>query len=306
MFEIEQEIKKCNNKNKLLGLGELVYKCSDGEVVIKEYIPPGGSIDKKLMVMIPDFVTHIDGAIFAGIKNDIEIVYNGDKIDDMESMFAYCDSRCIDLRRFNARNVISARRLFYFCDKLENLGLCGFNSIKDAYEMFHSCNRLKIVDTSKFAGTKLNNVYSIFKGCTELMEADFTDIDLSGVTSIERMFMGCNNIERIWLTGVRADAGGKNNALDDCWNLKELHIEWLNTASNGNGTGINYIRLLQDCCSLEVLYTNQLSGLQACDIEYVSTYFTQLKQIHITDKEWYDTEVIEKCNSVGIKIIKDK
>lgn len=134
------------NKSKLLGREEFTIDIeSEDKIKLLKYKVPSERMDESIVkVTIPDFITHIGDKAFSRVSKGLKVIYKGDSLVDINSMFNNYMGLYIDLSEFNTHKVTSMRNMFHNCRSLKELSISNFDvkDIRAKNGMFNCCRLL--------------------------------------------------------------------------------------------------------------------------------------------------------------------
>lgn len=96
-------------------------------------------------------------------------------------------------------NVTDMTGMFFDCDKLKILDTSKFDTSKvtsTAYMFFNCCN-LEKIDTSNFITDNLETMEVMFAYCEKIKELDLRKFNTSKVKNMDRLFYGCISLEKL-------------------------------------------------------------------------------------------------------------
>lgn len=128
--------------------------------------------------------------MFAYFTNLKEIKFNGcvdtSYVTDMEAMFYFCYRlEQLDVSGFNTENVTSMNKMFGYCERLQGLDVSGFvtDKVEDFSYMFTFCRLIPELDLSGFNTSSGKYMLSMFYRCEHLKNLDVSGFDFSNVVS---------------------------------------------------------------------------------------------------------------------------
>ncbi len=229
-LQVKPNIQKRVAKYKLVGREDYIYRISNCEVKLDEYL------GDKVNLKVPDIATFISASCFSHIKSRLESLELPDNVVEMRYTFYECKN----LKKVSLGNGILflKNRAFSCCYNLkeitlpkylEEIGLSCFYKCK-SLEIINIPSTLKFIDYSCFEDCEmLDNIeipsgvkelkFATFRGCKSLKNIKLND----GLESIDSScFAGCESLEYIELPqSLRAI---KSEVFSGCKNLKELDI----------------------------------------------------------------------------------
>ena len=163
----------------------------------------------------------------------IEYLKVTDKITNMENMFSNCYnlSYIHGLENWETVNVVSMRRMFYYCKSLNSLDLHNFDTVNvaDMRDMFNRCTSLVSLNIKNFDTSSVISMSAMFSGCKLLEKIDISNFNTSNVTDMSTMFFSCSSLQE--LNVKKFDTGNVEDMramFSNCSSLKELDVSGWN------------------------------------------------------------------------------
>ncbi len=180
-------------------------------------------------------------------------MYNGKKVNSLESMFSRCEAVSLNLSLFNTTNVTDMSFMFYLCEQLVSVDLSSFNTenVKNMEAMFMSCKALSSLNLSNFNTANVTKMSQMFSWCQVLSALDLSSFNTAKVTDMQSMFNRCNKLESLTLpsTFTTAEVTDMFSMFSNCSSLTSLDLSNFNTAKV---TGMR--NMFYNCSSLSSLY----------------------------------------------------
>ena len=212
--------------------------------------------------------------------------FNTSKVQDMEQMFAECESlTSLDLSGFDTQNVKYMQNMFYQCKALKSVDLSSFNTenVLQMYQMFYQCNALESLDLSSFNTEKITNLGAMFAQCNSLVSVDLSSFNTENAQQMYQMFYQCNALESLDLSSFNTAAvTDMNNMFSGCQSLKSLDL------SNFNTENVQYMySMFNNCSALESL---DISNFNTGKITDASSMFYNCSSLKTLDLSSFNTE----------------
>lgn len=143
---------------------------------------------------------------------------------------------------FDAKNIVSADRMFMNCSSLEKIDLSGlhFSAVTTTWRMFENCSKLSEVDLSGFSGAYcIEDTDSMFSHCSSLKTIDMRPLHTSMVTKMSAMFEECSFIEELDLSGFNTEkVTNMDRMFSGCTSCKKFDISGFSDASLESAEGM--------------------------------------------------------------------
>lgn len=128
------------------------------------------------------------------LKNLLDATKHADYL-----FYGYFETSADDLIKYSdTENVISTKRMFYFCNKLTSIPFFDTSEVREMSEMFYQCQNITTIP--QFNTSKTTTMASTFQGCKQLIIIPALDVSI--VTQMGNIFAGCSNLKSILMTGM--------------------------------------------------------------------------------------------------------
>ncbi len=153
--------------------GEYVYTGMDTDV----YEEPGD-------VPWAEVAEHVKAVSFDSSFADVKPV-------STSCWFAnFTECATIDLTNLDTSNVTTMYKMFYYCQRVQEIDASGFDTskVENMAYMFREDYYLASVDVADWDTSSLTNACRLFDGCISLADVDVSEWDMSNVEDISHMF----------------------------------------------------------------------------------------------------------------------
>lgn len=167
-------------------------------------------------------------------------IFDTSNIQDMDSMFSYCES----LKRipvYNTKSVTNMSNMFTCCYKLESVPSLDTSGVVNMSFMF--CNCSSLLEIPDMDTSYVTNMNSMFSGCEKI--TTIPKLDTSRVTDMQRMFEICDELVSIPSLDT-ANATDMSNMFYGCYKLES--VPTLNTSKATNTRA-----MFTDCSELKTI-----------------------------------------------------
>ncbi len=134
---------------------------------------------------------------------------------------------------FHTENTTDMKKLFYYCQSLEDVDLAGIDTenVTDMSEMFADCYGISRLELSWLNTAAVTTMEGMFRNCGAA-ELDLRSFETTGVTSMKQMFADCRNLENLDLSSFdTASVETMGGMFLNCKKLKNLDLSAFDTAA---------------------------------------------------------------------------
>ena len=148
--------------------------------------------------------------------------------------------------------------------------------------MFRHCQKLTILDVSRFNTSKVTDMPCMFNGCKKLQSLDVSGFDTSNVTDMKWMFSDCSGLTSLDLSSFdTSNVTDMGEMFENCVNLISLDVSSFNTSKV---TDMKW--MFSDCSDLTSL---DLSGFDTSNVTDMTGMFEFCKNLTELDVSGFDT-----------------
>lgn len=197
------------------------------------------------------------------------------------------------LELLDASNTVNFSNMFAGCEKLELLDLTKWNvgSANDISGMFQNCTALQSMDLSIWDASKLVSIKNMFKGCTNLKSVDLSGLQTDDVLDYSGIFENCNSLTSVNISGWNTSKGVTFERLfSGCYRLNSIQQTGFDLSSAENAQ-----EMFKNCSSLAAL---DVSEWNTARLKNVSGMFSSCEIIESLDVSYWDVSAVTDMSSM--------
>ena len=179
-------------------------------------------------------------------------------------------------------NVTTMANMFYFCQRLTELDLTNFDTLKvtDMNYMFFKV-RAQEIDLSSFNTSNVTNMSYMFGECGFLTNINLSGFNTSKVTNMSAMFKGCDVLTKLDLSKFKTSkVAYMNEMFSNCTSLKSLKVSALNF---NTVNVINMKRMFYNCSSLTEIPVAKFNTSNVTNFDEMFARCSSLKTLNLSN-----------------------
>ena len=179
-------------------------------------------------------------------------------------------------------NVTTMANMFYFCQRLTELDLTNFDTLKvtDMNYMFFKV-RAQEIDLSSFNTSNVTNMSYMFGECGFLTNINLSGFNTSKVTNMSAMFKGCDVLTKLDLSKFKTSkVAYMNEMFSNCTSLKSLKVSDLNF---NTVNVINMKRMFYNCSSLTEIPVAKFNTSNVTNFDEMFARCSSLKTLNLSN-----------------------
>ena len=179
-------------------------------------------------------------------------------------------------------NVTTMANMFYFCQRLTELDLTNFDTLKvtDMNYMFFKV-RAQEIDLSSFNTSNVTNMSYMFGECGFLTNINLSSFNTSKVTNMSAMFKGCDVLTKLDLSKFKTSkVAYMNEMFSNCTSLKSLKVSALNF---NTVNVINMKRMFYNCSSLTEIPVAKFNTSNVTNFDEMFARCSSLKTLNLSN-----------------------
>lgn len=176
---------------------------------------------------------------------------------------------------------------FYWCSKLTDLDVSGFNTanVTDMSYMFYGCSQLDSLDLSAFDTSHVTQMNSIFYDCYSLTSLNLSSFDTSKMTNMTYMFYNCSGLTTLDISNFDTrNVNNMSHMFRSCSKLTQLDVSMLDTQEVTDMSFMFY-----GCSGLKALSLQNFNTSKVLAMHYMFYNCTGIKSLPV---EGFDTSQV--------------